>query len=178
MIGIIVGILPAVGIGRGSLGLGLPPPLDLAAGIAVPERAGMYIHTYIYIYREREREIHTHISCYILVYIYIEREMYTYTYIDIYIYIYIADIVLSMPFVYIQKYTCKGVWRQGIMSKHNNCLQKEPMPCRTMPLLVQLRYMCALIFVYDCYSSVLWFLFSRGRFVSSMFFLHMSSLVT
>ena len=36
-----------------------------------------------------------------------------------------------------------GVGRQGAVSKHRNSLQKEPMPCRPMPLLVQLRHKMA-----------------------------------
>ena len=38
-----------------------------------------------------------------------------------------------------QKCTSKGRGRQSIVLKHRICLQKEPMPCRPMPLLVQLR---------------------------------------
>ena len=35
-----------------------------------------------------------------------------------------------------QKCTSKGIWRQGIVSKHRSSLQKEPMPCRHTPVLV------------------------------------------
>ena len=35
-----------------------------------------------------------------------------------------------------QKCTSKGRWRRGIVLKRRNSLQKEPMPCRHMPLLV------------------------------------------
>ena len=34
--------------------------------------------------------------------------------------------------------TSKGIGRQGIVLKHWNSLQKEHVPCRHMPLLVQL----------------------------------------
>ena len=33
------------------------------------------------------------------------------------------------------KCTSKGIGRQGVVLKHRISLQKEPMPCRHMPLL-------------------------------------------
>ena len=33
----------------------------------------------------------------------------------------------------------KGIGQQGVVLKQGNCLQEEPVPCRPMPLLVQLR---------------------------------------
>ena len=39
------------------------------------------------------------------------------------------------------QYTSKGIGRQGAVLKHWNSLQKEPVPCRPMPLLVQPRMM-------------------------------------
>ena len=49
----------------------------------------------------------------------------------------------SLPFcrmgrVPIQKYTSQGIGRQGIALKPGDSLQKDPMPGRHMPLLVQL----------------------------------------
>ena len=41
---------------------------------------------------------------------------------------------VNMP----QKCTSKGIGRQSVALKHRDSLQKEPMPCRPMPLLVQL----------------------------------------
>ena len=38
-----------------------------------------------------------------------------------------------------QNCTSKGIGRQGVVLIHGNSLQKEPLPCRHMPLLVQLR---------------------------------------
>ena len=35
-----------------------------------------------------------------------------------------------------QKCTSRGIWRQGIVLKHRNSLQKEPRPCRHMPSLM------------------------------------------
>ena len=37
-----------------------------------------------------------------------------------------------------QKCISQGIGRQGIVLKHRSSLLKEPMPCRHMPLLVQL----------------------------------------
>ena len=36
-----------------------------------------------------------------------------------------------------QKCTSKGIWRQGIVSKHRSSLQKSLLPCRHLPLLIQ-----------------------------------------
>ena len=36
-----------------------------------------------------------------------------------------------------RKCTRKGIGGQSVVSKHRNCLRKEPMPCRPMPLLVR-----------------------------------------
>ena len=38
----------------------------------------------------------------------------------------------------VQECASKGMWRQGIVSRHWNFLQKEPTPCCPMPLLVWL----------------------------------------
>ena len=39
---------------------------------------------------------------------------------------------------YSGKCTSKGVGRQGEVLKHMDCLQKELVPCRPLPMLVQL----------------------------------------
>ena len=38
-----------------------------------------------------------------------------------------------------QERTSKGIWQQGIVLKHRKLLQKEPTPCRQMPLLAYFR---------------------------------------
>ena len=52
-----------------------------------------------------------------------------------------------------RKCTSKGIGRQGIVLKHRNRLQKEPMPCRPMPLLVQLRMLASVSFALIPFSG-------------------------
>ena len=92
----------------------------------------MYI--YIYIYRERERE-HACVLCFIILavqnYVAAHRQAMPFAVRAR------ADAIPS-PEAYAQKCTSKGIDRQGIVLEHGISLQKEPMPCPPMPLLVLL----------------------------------------
>ena len=101
----------------------------------------IYIHIYTYIY------IYIYICIYMCIYIYIYIYNYIYVcvyvyvcmYKTIYIYIYVVPVRLVAIAGQSQQCTSKGLGRQGAVPKKWISLQREPLPCRPLPLLVQLR---------------------------------------
>ena len=107
----------------------------------------LYIYIYIYIY------IHTHIL--------ISYSIHTYIYVNkhIYIYIYIHR-TLRCPIITFdmhmrQKCTSKDIWRQGIVSKHRNSLQKSLCPVVICPYLCssETRAITSLIYTTILYDA-------------------------
>ena len=47
-------------------------------------------------------------------------------------------VFVGLLFLLTRKCATEGIGRQGRVLNHRNCLQKQPMPCRPTPLLVQL----------------------------------------
>ena len=45
-------------------------------------------------------------------------------------------LVCMLSCILVNNCASRGIGRQGAVLGHRNCLQKEPMPCRHMPLLV------------------------------------------
>ena len=120
---------------------------------------------YIYIYRERERDTYV----YIYIYVYTHTHTYVYAYHmamlwpvvwpgwarlrvgwKLAAHVDASAVYRSCLGLVDQECTGKGVGRHGIVLEHRNSLQKEPMPCRPVPWLVQLWVKYPLI----CFDSV------------------------
>ena len=102
----------------------------------------MYTHTYRYVYARicptrwglrRSRRCPATTTWYYTKLIRLWLWLWLWLWYDIILYYIILDSVILY-----QKCTSKGIWRQGKVLKHRNSSQKEPMPCRHMPLLMQL----------------------------------------
>ena len=89
----------------------------------------MYIYIYTHIY------IHTYVYIYIYIYICVLLVWFTYL-VELCLFLVLGRDLADAGVVVPQKGTDKGIGRQGTVPKRGISFQRQPMPCRRLPLLV------------------------------------------